>query len=203
MDTPTSSPYSKTTPKGELNSLRNIVAQGNFSNGDHSAFSWALDDTGLLTINGKGFMPSFNTSDYYGAIQYGSSAPWMDCRKKIKSVRIQEGITAISHCAFNFCVNLTDIHIPDSVTYIGLYAFNNCHSLINIQLPDTITDICVGAFQHCRALRKIRIPNSVKSLSLDTFVDTGLTHVIMPRRFNKLFGFNDQYGFSKSIVTFY
>ena len=44
-------------------------------------------------------------------------------KDKVKSVRIEDGVTKICKDAFNRCINLTEITIPDSVTKIVIVHF--------------------------------------------------------------------------------
>ena len=71
--------------------------------GEH--ITWALDDTGTLTLRGTGAM-----EDYYP----GSSAPWI--RLSPARVVIEDGITQIGDYAFCDCTALEEISIPDSST---------------------------------------------------------------------------------------
>ena len=58
-----------------------------------------------------------------------------DC-KKIKKVKIADGILNIEENAFKNCKNLTEVIIPDSVIKIGDEAFKNCKSLKSVKIPD-------------------------------------------------------------------
>jgi len=62
---------------------------------------------------------------------------------------LPDGLTFISHSAFNGCSSLTHISLPDSIKYIGMSAFSGCISLIHVTLPDSITFIGKGAFKGC------------------------------------------------------
>ena len=47
--------------------------------------------------------------------------------KRIKNLKIPEGVTSIGEWSFWLCSNLTSITIPDSVTSIGYFAFGSCN----------------------------------------------------------------------------
>ena len=57
--------------------------------------SWTLDEEGLLTISGSGYM---------------TSTPWS--KSKVKNAGINEGINNILDNAFKSCTNLIDVSIP-------------------------------------------------------------------------------------------
>lgn len=123
-----------------------IVAQGTID----GFGEWALDEDGLLTIDGRGAM-----SDWLGVdAQWHNKAPWADSRwlSSIKKVEIRNGITDIGDYAFFGCTNLTSVIIPNSVTRIGDYAFRFCTSLKSISLPDSVTTVGRSAFAGCLSL---------------------------------------------------
>ena len=82
---------------------------------------WTLNDEGLLTISGKGKL-----GDYLFV------APWCEekeTRERIKVVKIESGVTDISHDAistpFQNCINLKSVIIPDTLEIIGKKLFRN------------------------------------------------------------------------------
>ena len=87
--------------------------------------TWDLTD-GVLTISGTGAMRDF---DYNGS-------PWYSYRTKIKTIKINNGVTSIGNYAFQECSSLTSITIPNSVTSIGNYAFRDCSSLESVYIED-------------------------------------------------------------------
>lgn len=120
--------------------------------GDSATYS--LDDSGNLTISGKGAI-----SDYVaGEKTFANSAP-------IKKVIIEEGITHIGNYAFSSCHDIQSIELPESLTGIGEYVFENCTSLTSIIIPDSVTSIGQYAFSGT-AVKSVVIPESV--VTLDT-----------------------------------
>lgn len=111
---------------------------------------WTLYDTGELRISGTGAM-----TDY----PYSSSAPWYDydCRRKIQSVVIEDGITSVGDYAFYYCNNLTSITLADSVTSLGEYAFYDCYSLTSVPIPASVISIGESCFSSCDALTEILV----------------------------------------------
>ena len=82
--------------------------------------------TGKLTISGKGEMDS-NFAD-------GSSSRF-EKNSSIKSVVIENGITAVGLETFLGCKNLTSVTFPKSMRNIYISAFRNCVKLKTIKLP--------------------------------------------------------------------
>lgn len=102
--------------------------------------TWSFDDsTGTLTISGKGRMESY--SDY-------SDVPWYSGRTAIKSVVIEDGVTALEEYSFYGCTNLTKVSIPNSVTAIFDKVFINCTSLSSVIFPDGIIHIGDSVFEN-------------------------------------------------------
>ncbi len=78
---------------------------------------WSLRD-GVLTISGEGPMADYDDAD--------RKAPWREYGMQIRTVVVEEGVTAVGAYAFAHCVNLSEAEIPDSVSAIGAYAFLDC-----------------------------------------------------------------------------
>ena len=160
--------------------LRNIIASGYCgAEGDGSNLTWALDDKGLLTIDGTGAMAGYS-SGY---------TPWNNYNSSINSVEISDGVTTIGKNSVKY-TNAVSISMPESITriesagfegnekllsivipanveYIGDYAFNNCTSLENITFEKNskLTEISSAAFGYCIKLCSLEIPASVTSIA--------------------------------------
>ncbi|MBQ7567126.1 MAG: leucine-rich repeat domain-containing protein [Oscillospiraceae bacterium] len=115
--------------------------------------TWALDDTGVLTISGTGGMTDYGVMD----------SPWCSLNSSIKTVEIGSGVTSIGDCAFE-CCDLTSITIPDSVTSIGDEAFSGCNNLTSVTIGDSVTSIGDEAFSFCSSLTSVTIGDSVTSI---------------------------------------
>jgi len=216
--------YIRTPPKSEMGEpvfLGTIVAEGTID----GFGKWALDNAGLLVIDGKGKMPDWET--HKNGDSWVSTAPWYQRGEAgaIKRVHISDGVTSIGNdafykCmsltsidipagvtsirkyAFSGCSSLTSIHIPNGVTSIGYDAFGYCSSLTSIHIPDGVTSIENWAFAWCENLTSIHIPDGVISIGEDAFSSCkSLRQVTMPQRFKRRF-FKWHYGIPKSIVTF-
>ena len=128
-------------------------------------------ETGEVIINGTGKMEDYTG---YHADEYNS--PFL--YSNIESVIIEDGVTSIGDCVFEYCSSLTNITIPDSVTSIGEIAFGYCDSLTNIIIPDGVKRIGSSAFFCCSGLGSVTIGISVTSIGYHAFERcTGLTKI--------------------------
>lgn len=93
---------------------------------DNVSINWNLDESGKLTVTGKG-----KTADYLCGDK--PAAPWDDIKDKIFEIEISEGITEIGINAFRDCQNLKSVTLPDSLFRIHAYAFWGCIQLIDIK----------------------------------------------------------------------
>lgn len=116
---------------------------------------WTQKD-GTLTISGTGDM-----QDYQDACE-----PWSS---KITAAVIEEGVTSIGSCSFDYCKELKSVQIPDSVTHIGKAAFRMCMKLEDVHIPDGVTRIEDCTFDDCDSLKNVKLPDSVKSIGKSAF----------------------------------
>ena len=107
--------------------------------------TWTLDDSGLLTLNGTGWMGGYQNGSYD--------------RTAVRKVIIQKGLTTIGHYAFEGS-ELTDVTIPDGVISIGFCAFADCAKLKSIEIPKSVNAIMPDAFRNCNNLTDIRFLGS-------------------------------------------
>ena len=142
--------------------------------------TWVLDDAGTLTISGTGPMVDYTyTEGEWG--DFSLDLPWFDYLSSIKTVVIEDGVTAIGDYAFWCCYNLTSVTIADSVTRIGNDAFVLCDGLTSITIPENVTTIGSEAFSNCTALVSITIPEGVESIgSYAFYYCEGLRLAVIP-----------------------
>ena len=149
---------------------------------------------GVLTITGRGNMPSYPTG----------KAPWANYKDLASKIIISSEITTIGSNAFNGFKNVTEVEIPDTVWYIGSNAFNstlikqvripsrgvkignrafaNCTKLIDVAFADAYSknrskssaadqqiEIGAFAFENCVSLASIDLPNTVTELGAGAF----------------------------------
>ncbi|MEE5992511.1 MAG: leucine-rich repeat protein [Oscillospiraceae bacterium] len=126
-------------------------------------------ETGTLTIFGTGAEESIG--------EY----PWNFYREQIKTVVIEEGITAITPWWFNACTELTSVTIPEGVQYIGMGAFVQCTSLKTVEIPSSVENIGELAFVGCIELNSVQFANGLKEIGVDSFREcSSLTSVVLP-----------------------
>lgn len=125
-----------------------------------ASLTWTLDDTGTLTVSGKGKMDSFSAK----------AAPWYSFRASIQSIVVKKGVTSIGSYAFYGCSNATEVSLPSGLSVIETYAFNACYGLTDIKLPSALTQIANYAFSLCNGLESIHIPTSVNSIASYAFL---------------------------------
>jgi hypothetical protein len=114
-------------------------------------------------------------------------------KKRIRVIKITEGVTGIPDYAFKDWVTVKEIIFPRSLKFIGNHAFEGCVNLRKITkfsetqvtkipeecfantliqkaiLPVSVTTIGKGAFKNCRALSKVGIPEGVTKIPSDCF----------------------------------
>lgn len=125
--------------------------------------TWVLDKNGTLTVSGKGDMWDFSAGD-------DSSMPpqWIDAKRTIMKVVVEDGVTSIGESAFDGCCNLLDVELPDSVSFIGRYAFNSTR-IARIEIPQSMTIIGDCVFWRCENLDEIVIHSNVTEISKGAF----------------------------------
>lgn len=120
-----------------------VIAGDSF--GINGEFIWTLTDHGVLTVDGKGKMPSFNVN----------TTPWYSYSGAIKAVVIGEGITSVGRCAFHSCRALRSVSLPESLETIAEYAFYNCSGVSELVIPKSVNRIERFAFRKCSDLVKV------------------------------------------------
>ncbi|MBQ7185059.1 MAG: leucine-rich repeat protein [Clostridia bacterium] len=136
-------------------SLPEIIDQGTLDGG----IAWALDDNGLLTLEGTG----------EAAVASADAQPWYSYRSGITSVHVSEGITSLGDHLFHGLNALESVDLPSGLESIRAYTFDNCAALQAVDLPAGLTSIGNYAFDGCHALMSVVIPDTVTSLGKDVF----------------------------------
>ena len=91
--------------------------------------------------------------------------------KKLKWIRLPEGVLTIGNNAFTNCINVFSIELPESLQSIGDEAFAECHYLRKLELPNKLEYIGSRAFENCAVMEGILIPSSVEYIGQDAFND--------------------------------
>lgn len=178
-------------------------------NNNTNTYSYYLDsDTGCLTITGNGTMGNIGVDTKQKGYKFVANRPWALTKanaKKIKSINIGEGITAIPAGAFSNLPNLKKIQMADTVTSIGKYAFYQCQSLSTVKLSNYIKSIGTEAFYGCSKLTSISLGERVSSIGPRAFFGTKSLCSIKVDRANKNFVVKADtlYSKNKKIAYFY
>lgn len=122
---------------------------------EEEGITWTIDNEGVLNITGSGVIPNYSAE---------KNIPWYSECENIKSVVINDGITAIGDRAFYKLTNLESISISNNVTRIGAYSFYKCLKLKSVTLPNKLTSIGELAFSGCSALESLAISDSVMTI---------------------------------------
>lgn len=140
------------------------------SSGTTGNCEWTLDNNGVLTISGDGFMADYD---------YDNRAPW---GYDISQVIIQDGVRSVGSQSFCDCENLTNITIPGSVTEIGESAFWGCYNLTDVTTSEGLLTIGSYSFGYCENLNNVTLPDSLEMIDEFAFCNCyALTDITIPR----------------------
>ena len=117
-------------------------------------------------------------------------------------VEVPDGIRIVADSAFEYCMEVREVHLPDSVERIGKHAFQGSGikkihlpegiktidiyafsgtPLEYMELPENLQKLGHSAFRYCRMLKKAKFPEHLVEIPHDTFNDCGkLREVILP-----------------------
>ncbi len=137
---------------------------------------WMSDRTEKIIIPkdatriGRGVFAGFNFAEVTipSAVTEIGDGAFSSC-KKLKTIKLNEGLKVIGERAFYGCTKLTSISVPKGVTKIGAYAFTSCRALAEINLPDSVREIGSSAFSDCSSLREIKLPSSLTEIEASLF----------------------------------
>ena len=161
---------------------RCYIHSGKFGTDGDNLF-WILDETGKLTISGRGDMINASITPIHSNEYY----PWNKYLLSINTVIIEPGVRTIGDYAFCGCTNLTRITIPKGVTCIGSAAFSECSSLTSITLPEGLQIIGNSAFNKCSNLSNIVMPPNMSFIDSYAFVDcNSLKSITIPEGVTKM-----------------
>lgn len=142
---------------------------------------WTLDNNGVLTISGSGAMKDYTWDENVRLDWY------VNHKKDIRSVVLDNRITHIGDYAFDKCTNIESVRytgytgnagvaLPESVTTIGVHAFSDTGVTGTLKLPEHLTEIDSSAFYHCRKLNgELKLPDTVKEIGGFAFHSCGFT----------------------------
>ena len=163
-----------------------IVDSGECGNG----VTWTLDNEGLLTISGNGYMTSSPWKDNhrYDIVQVYINEGVKNVAERafssssLSRIHFADSVTSIGEQAFSNCNNLTEFVIPDTINRIEYYTFFSCKGLISVTIPESVTYIGNGAFSSCSNLSNITIPEGVTYIGNEAFYScSNLSSITIPK----------------------
>ncbi len=105
--------------------------------------------TGTLTISGTGGITNYGTGE----------SPFYN-NQSIKSVVIEEGITALGTRFLENNNYLESITIPESVTFIDKAVISNCSAISSVSIPSNVSQIVQIPFEKCFNLSQINVSSA-------------------------------------------
>lgn len=168
-----------------------------------STITWELKKDGTLIISGTGKMPDMDRDKY----------PWAKKAKKITSVKICEGITALGkHCFSNYhikekhqyqisticlsttleeisdyafyCNNISALSIPPILKSIGSHAFSG-NDISALSIPPALKRIGKWAFSGNK-IEALEIPCSVEDIGDGAFSYNRISVLQLPQNIKKI-----------------
>ena len=132
-----------------------------------------------------------------GVTSIGSEAFWN--ASNLKSVTLPESLNTISASAFENCDALSEIVIPKAVRSIGNYAFSSSGSLkkVHFEYTEPLSEeelssksLTIGgrAFAGCTSLSEINLPENLVQISYESFAQTAITSITIPKNLTKVYG---------------
>ena len=141
------------------------IAEIEYSGACGNGVTWTLDDMGLLTISGSGYM---------------TSSPWNDYSSQYSEVIIKNGVKNICKEAFYGSL-VSKVTIPNSVKSIGENAFFRCKRIERVSIPQSVTDIYNCAFFACSKLNSVTLNNGLENIYPQAFGEcTALSNISIP-----------------------
>ena len=122
-------------------------------------WSTAANDT-VLYVSCDGNMPNYTAA---------KPAEWANLKTTVKTVIVEDGVTAIGNYAFNGFDKLESVSIAKSVSTIGEHAFAGCTGLKSVTIPDGVVTIGQSAFEGCSALETLTLAQTVTTISANAF----------------------------------
>lgn len=106
--------------------------------------------------------------------------------KNLQFVKIEAPIDKLPYGIFSDCHNLKEVYLPNSIKIFDGEAFANCKSLSDIELPNNLELIGKGCFYNCVSLTNIVFPSSVNCLESNSFSQTGIINITIPKQVTNL-----------------
>lgn len=125
---------------------------------DGVAYSWMPDELAYVATGWDEEGPReevhiYNTVNGLDVTRIATAA--FEDNELLRSVEIDEGITAIGENAFCRCHNLRRVVLPEGLEKIGEEAFAFCSALTTVTIPASVTVIESHAFAGCTAVTDV------------------------------------------------
>lgn len=138
--------------------------------------SWTFADS-VLTIHGRGPMPSYNTTNI-------AQLPWQDeeMAEGVAKIVISEGITEIGAYCFGSRTYIRDVRNEEQHTYYATQGATTSELFCNVKdviLPASLKKISHHAFARM-PLTHIYFPEGLEEIAAGAFTNTALQCVILP-----------------------
>lgn len=129
--------------------------------GTSDGVSWSLDlNKRTMTVSVNGQMPDY--------LNY-TDTPWKEYLLLADTLILDESVTNIGTCAFEYGANIKEVKILGNVTEIGSEAFFGCSSLEKINLPGSLVGIGHNAFADCESLENVVFPENISKIDIYAF----------------------------------
>ena len=136
--------------------------------------TWTLSSEGVLTVSGTGKTADYELEYSFGTFT-GCTSPLWTHAASIKSIIIEDGVSAIGNAVFYGC-HAETVEIADSVSSIGRFAFGDCDNLSSVVIPDSVNNIYSKAFVGCASLKEVKLSknwNDMGPYGYDTAYNAG------------------------------
>ena len=156
------------------------IIEANVFNGCSSLETVILPST-ITVISSNAFKSSGLISmNIPAGVQEIQSYAFSDCARLVQ-VSLPNTLSILSDGAFESCKLLYDIKLPNSISILGSNVFHLCSSLISMAFPSSISMVPDGFCQGCISLNDIKFPNNILRIGYNSFSNTNVTKVILPR----------------------
>ena len=108
--------------------------------------------------------------------------------EKLKSIEIPGSVQTIGESCFYECQNMEFAILPNSVVSIDYGAFAFCSNLEIVTLSSNLTAIPNRCFIGCSNLTTINLPSALQQIGTASFMECGLTSIILPKGLTNIEG---------------
>ena len=146
-----------------------VAIRGSF---EGSEVTWRLMTDGSMIVSGTGEMPDFTR-----AAQGNDERPWAEWIPYIKTLTVEEGVTALGELAFKNLNLLQSVTLPASLGELPYAVFENCTALKTVSGGVGLTLIDENAFSNCTMLSVVSISTPLARVAFGAF-NTGSSRVL-------------------------